>query len=155
MTTHQTHFLCEINGPEPISEGTQAYLEARAKNRFYDYVLKKFLERERLDGFSRADLARKIGRRPEIITRLLGAPGNWTIETGCILLAGICGEELEPHSAPFAGRPCRNYRGADWMSARSGSSATNVIVTVDGGLERLKPTTKHPASFSGWKIEHE
>jgi hypothetical protein len=107
-----------VTNNDVISPGTLAYIEARAKNRFYDYVLRKFLEREERDGFTKADLARRIGRRPEVITRWLGAPGNWTIETAAVLLAGICAEELEPQSRAFAGRPKRNFGTDDLLSGK-------------------------------------
>src|SRR5947209_2537173 len=41
---------------------------------------------------------------PEVITRLLGAPGNWTLETISDLLLGIAGEELEPTSSSLLNR---------------------------------------------------
>jgi hypothetical protein len=135
ISTHREHFLSEMTGNETISPGTLAYIEARAKNRLYDYVLRKFLDREEKDGFTKAELARRIGRRPEIITRWLGAPGNWTIETVSLLLAGISGEELEPQSRPFAGRQKRNFRAEDWPRSKghhdktpSGSSEPKVRI---------------------------
>jgi hypothetical protein len=118
ISTRQSRFLLEVTNADVISPGTLAYIEARAKNRFYDYVLRKFLEKEENDGFTKADLARRIGRRPEVITRLLGAPGNWTIETAALLLVGICGEELEPQSRAFAGRPKRNFGTDDLLNGK-------------------------------------
>ncbi len=152
MFTRQAQFLSEIASGEPIPEGKLAYLQARAKNRFYDYVLRKFLERERKDGFTRADLARRIGRRPEVITRLLGAPGNWTLETLCDLLAGISAEELEPHSTPLLGRPPRNFRGDEWLTEGKALSSCpkKVVVSMktDGELEMAKPVpTRNSAQW--------
>lgn len=112
-STRQTQFLSEVIDSETISPGTQAYLEVRAQNKFYDYVIKKFREKER-HGFTTADLARRIGRRPEVVTRWLSAPRNWTISTLSLLLVGICAEEFEPNSTPFAGRPKRNFSAAEW-----------------------------------------
>jgi len=158
MPTRQTHFLSEITSAEAISEGTLAYLGQRTKNRLYNYVVKKFLEREK-DGFTRADLARKIGRRPEVITRWLGAPGNWRIETVAHLLAGICAEELEPHSLPFAGRPPRNFRGDEWSreanSLSSSESGASVIrVKMDNNLDHQSAVASKPKIESQW-VKHE
>lgn len=112
MTTSlQTTFLSEIaRGDHPISENTLAYLQERAKSRLYDYVLKKFLEEEKC-GLTRAQLARRIGKSPEVITRMLGAPGNWTIETLADLLVGISSEEILPASESLIDRPKKNYAG--------------------------------------------
>jgi hypothetical protein len=41
---------------------------------------------------SKADLARRIGRKPEQISRWLGAAGNWTIDTVSDLLLGMSAE---------------------------------------------------------------
>ena len=79
-------------------------------NSFYQFVLSKFLEEERAGRLTKADLARRIERKPEVITRLLGAPGNLGLETATDLLLGICGEELVPASSPLLGRACRNHQ---------------------------------------------
>jgi len=70
----------------------------------YSFVVEKFLEQERNSGLTKAALARRLGKSPDRISRLLGAPGNWTIETVSELLLGIAGEELIPHSKPVEGR---------------------------------------------------
>ena len=55
--------------------------------RLYEAVIKEFLE----SGVTKAELARRIGRKPEQITRWLGAPGNWTLDTvSDLLLATLC-----------------------------------------------------------------
>lgn len=106
MTSSQpTTFLSEVAaGDHAISQNTLAYLQERAKGRLYDYVLRKFIEQEG-KGLTRAQLARRIGKSPEIVTCLLGAPGNWTIETVSDLLAGIASEEIKPDSECLISRP--------------------------------------------------
>ena len=148
MTTHQTRFLSELSGDEPISEGTLAYLGARAKDRLYDYVIKKFMEKEK-DGFTRADLARKIGKRPEVITRYLGSPGNWTIETISHLLAGICAEELEPYSVSFLNRSPRNYTGDEWLHELGATSNPSNTVIVKLAGDQGQATTKGTSASAG------
>lgn len=118
-----TTFLSEVSaGDHAISQNTLAYLQERTKSRLYDYVLKKFLEEEK-NGLTRAALARRINRSPEVVTRLLGAPGNWTIETLSDLLAGISSEELAPASVSLIDRPRRNYPGAHYKEPRRESFA--------------------------------
>lgn len=87
-----------------IPDGVLAYIGQRAKNAYYHYVMGKFRE----CGMSQAKLARRIGKSPAQMNRMLSSPGNWTIETSAVLLAGICGEEVTPASRPFAGRAARN-----------------------------------------------
>lgn len=110
MTTYQImQFFSDFDESGEISAGRRSYLHARAKNSFYQYIVTKFLDKEAAGEITKADLARRIGKRPEVITRLLRSSGNWTIETIVDLLAGISGEELMPKSEPFRGRAKRNY----------------------------------------------
>src|SRR5271170_3876012 len=94
MTTSQVQFFNEIldldNATIPL--GKIAFFRARFRNRLHQLVLQKFLFLEDTRGFSRADLARRIGRRPEQVTRWLGAPGNWTLDTISDLLLGMACE---------------------------------------------------------------
>jgi hypothetical protein len=115
MNTSTTPMLSEISSGTPVPREKLAYFQERTRNRLYAYVLKKFIDQERSGRLSRAELARRIGRKPEVITRLLGAPGNWTIGTISDLLIGIAAEELEPSSSSLLNRPLRNYRGAGWL----------------------------------------
>jgi hypothetical protein len=117
-TSQPTTFLSEVGpGDHVISENTLAYLQERAKGRLYDYIIRKFVEEEKR-GLTRAQLARRINKSPEIVTRLLGAPGNWTIETLADLLVGISSEELKPASECLLDRPRRNYAGARYSAPK-------------------------------------
>lgn len=109
--SQENSFLDEVsNGP--LSAQTRAYIGQRAKNAFYDFVIDRF----RASGLSQAALARRIGGRTDSLNRLLRNPGNWRLETGAVLLAGICGEELLPCAEPFAGRAPRNHNQFDQLS---------------------------------------
>jgi hypothetical protein len=105
----------EILSDAPLSEGTLAYLDERAKNAFYDYVMTKFKEAEQLSNLTKAKLARRLNKKPDHISHVLGAPGNWTIGTITELLAGICQEEIVPRSLSFANRPPRNVQSTDLL----------------------------------------
>jgi hypothetical protein len=90
-------FLTEVHDGKPISVGKKEYFRARLKSRFHQLVVKEFLRHEDL-GLTQAELARRIGKRTEVINRLLGAPGNWTLNTVSDLLLGMGGEpELAVH----------------------------------------------------------
>jgi hypothetical protein len=99
--------LSELAAGLPIPLEKRAYFHARVLNGFYQYILKKFLEEEQAGRLTKAELARRIERKPEVVSRLLDAPGNWRLETATDLLLGICGEELKPSSTPLLGRTTR------------------------------------------------
>ena len=113
-TTQHPPFLSEIAIGEPIPVNKLAFFQARLRNRLFDLVLKRFLEHQN-SGLTKAELARRIGKSPEQITRLLGAPGNWTLDTASDLLIGIAGEELKFGTESVFGRVARNYQGQDWQ----------------------------------------
>ena len=90
MTTSQTTpFLSEVLSGETIPAGKLAYFRARLADRFYSLVLEKYIQMEKESGLTRAELARRIRRKPEQITRWFGSPGNWTIETISDLFLGM------------------------------------------------------------------
>lgn len=92
MTTSQQDFLTEIlDGPE-IPLGKIAYFRARLRNRLYDLVVSEFLRQTSANNLSKADLARRIHRRPEQVTRWLSAPSNWTLDTLSDLLLAMGAE---------------------------------------------------------------
>ena len=116
MTTSQaTSFLSEIIEGQAIPYEKLAYFRERLKNRLYSLVLAEFL-RQQEDGLTKAELTRRIRRKPEQVSRWLGTPGNWRIETASDLLIGM-GAELDMSVAPLAHRGERNFVGPDWLQA--------------------------------------
>ena len=115
--TSPTSFLSEISNGEAIPLGKLAYFRERFRDRLYELVVSEFLKKERNKELTRADLARRIGRKPEQITRWLGAPGNWTLETVSDLLLAISKAELNFELASLEDRAVRNYDGPDWLRA--------------------------------------
>lgn len=89
MTTSQISFLSEILSNESIPAGKLAYFRRRLSNRLHALVLSEFARLEKEGKITRAELARRIGRRPEQVTRWLGASGNWTLDTLSDLLLGM------------------------------------------------------------------
>lgn len=115
MTISQMPFLPDIASDDAIPHGRLAYLQERTRNQLFELILTKFIEAE-AGGLTKAKLARRIHRSPEVITRLLGSPGNWTVSTISDLLAGIADEELAPNSVKIMGHPRRNHTKPDWLS---------------------------------------
>lgn len=119
MTTSQKNtIVSQIEGDNPIPAGAMAYLCARARNRYFDYVLSRFREAEKR-GLTKARLARRIGKKPDRVSHMLGAPGNWTLDTATELLVGICREEITPASEPLLGRAPRNMTPVDLLPKRN------------------------------------
>lgn len=109
-SSHQTPFLSEVLAGDPIPPQKLGFFRERFRSRLYETVLSEFLHA----GLTKAEVARRIGRRPEQVTRWLGAPGNWTIETVSDLLLAISQGEPEI-SVSHLDRPLRNYEGQDWL----------------------------------------
>lgn len=122
-TSDQISFLYEIQERKPISDGKLAFFQTRLKWNLYDFVLSKFVEMEEKEGLTKAELARRIGCEPAQITRWLGAPGNWTLDTISDLLIGICGEELQPKSVSVFDGPKRNNKASTWRVSDEGAQA--------------------------------
>lgn len=76
-----------------IPARAKAYFRARLSNKIHSLVLSEFSKQESIGVISKASLARRVGKKPEQITRWLGSSGNWTIETLSDLLLGM---GLEP-----------------------------------------------------------
>ena len=116
MTTfRKTPVKSEISGDNPLSDYALGYLNERVRNSFYDYVLRRFHEAAEREGLTKAKLARRLRIAPARVTRLLGAPGNWTLDTVSELLIGICREELRPQSESYLERAPRNFQSTDLL----------------------------------------
>jgi hypothetical protein len=81
--------LTEILEGKPIPVGKMSYFRTQLRYDLHDAVLREFLRQEDKGQINQADLARRIHRKPSQISKLLGAPGNWTINTVSDLLLGM------------------------------------------------------------------
>jgi len=74
-----------------IPVGKLAYFRGRLTNRIHAMVLEQYDHLSKAGKINKTLLAKRIGREPAQITRWIGAPGNWTIETiSDLLLAMGC-----------------------------------------------------------------
>lgn len=77
----------------------------------HNLVLSAFVR----EGITRKELAARLGKDQAQISRLLGGPGNWTIDTAAQLLFGINGNVVEVaekdprHACP------RNDTAPEWL----------------------------------------
>lgn len=123
----------------PLS--TIGYIRSLSRSKAHEFVLKAFLA----SGKTQAEIASQLGKRPEVISRLLGAPGNWRLDTLGDLLFAISGEVVEISSTdPFAG-VAKNYRAPEWMEEKTPIDVfENTLVsntgssTLDFHLEKIQ-----------------
>lgn len=110
ITSQKTVVESAVSSPvtEGLPSGVLAYISARNRGHFFDYVHTKLREAEGR-GLTRKVLANRIGKSPTRLSHILGSPGNWTLDTVSILLLGIAAEEVVPNSRPVLGRPRRNF----------------------------------------------
>ena len=85
-----------------MSPGHLGYFQGRLRNKLYSALMQLFLDEKKL-GFTRADLARRLGKRPEQVTRWLAGPGNLKIDTLSDLLLAM-GHELVIEVRPIDNR---------------------------------------------------
>lgn len=111
MSTSQDFALCEPHNGEKIDIATLAYMRARNRNRLFTLVLEEF-ERSNL---SQADLARRLGKKPEVVCRWLAAPGNWQLDTFSDLLFAISGAEAAYAIEHPLKSPARNSNHPMWL----------------------------------------
>jgi hypothetical protein len=142
MTTYQTAFLSEVSDmSNAVSAGTRAYLQERFRNRLYDLVVNEFIKRQQEDpNFTQAALARRIGKRPEQITRWLSYPGNLTSDTISDLLVGIAGAELQIGVDYFAHQARMNYIQPEWLA----EPQEKVLIIYQSTPKTLKSMVQAP-----------
>ena len=133
MITYPPAFtLSDPAGDEAIPNVTLAYFQARHRSRIYEAILREFLK----SGITQASLARRMGKRPEQVNRMLGAPGNWTLDTVSDLLFAISGAEPVYGVRYPLWEPPRNFRQPEWLSqeAAPATSAAERYALVQQGF---------------------
>jgi hypothetical protein len=93
-TSQPMPLITGLLSDDPLDAVHLGYLRARAQNRAHDCVLQVFLDEAQSRGINKAYIARRLGKRPEVIGRWLTAPGNWVLDTLAELL-GSMGYEIE------------------------------------------------------------
>jgi hypothetical protein len=145
-TSRPTHFLSEIEaGNVRIPPGKLAYFQERLRNRIYNFVISRFFEAER-NGLTKALLARRLGSDPAVVSRLLGAPGNWTLDTVSNLLLGIAAEELKPASSSVLNRKPRNFLAPEWLQTANLGWIAESQAQTPRQVPIASPGNPHPPS---------
>jgi hypothetical protein len=95
------------DGP-PIPEAKRVFFQERFRGRFFEFLVERFLLAQ-TRGLTKAKLARRIGKPPEVVNRWLGAPSNLTLDSVSDLLLGISAEEPEMSGLSLLNRSPVNY----------------------------------------------
>lgn len=106
-----TQRLSEPVGSDPVPPPTLEYMRTRNRMRLFDLIHKEFSR----SGITRTQLAKRMGRGLDRVSHLLGAPGNWTLDTASDLLFAISGAEISyGPSYPLRKAP-RNLTRPEWL----------------------------------------
>lgn len=90
-TSHTTSELCKPASGTAISPAALSYFRTRNRMHVFSLVQKEF---HRI-GITQAELALRLGKGADRVCRLLGAPGNWTLDTVSDLLFAISAAEVK------------------------------------------------------------
>ena len=104
MSVYQTSFLSKPETGKRVPPETFAYFRLRAKRHAFDLVMNEF----RRSGLTKAELARRLGKGQDRVSKMLGGPGNWTIATVSDLLFALSGGEPKYEIAYPLDKPRRN-----------------------------------------------
>lgn len=131
--------LSEPTDDVRISPSALAYLQSRTKLRLFDLVHKKF----NASKLTQAQLAKRLGKGTDRICKLLGAPGNWTLDTVSDLLFAIDGGVLDPQVDYPMKALARNDRIPHWVERDFGKKSTSSaeIVRANFDLGRTLAST--------------
>jgi hypothetical protein len=89
MATSLTPNVTEALKQSPMPRRALVFFRERLKSLIHERVFLEFRRLERENKITKRDLARRLDKDPATITRLLGAPGNWTLDTVSDLLLGM------------------------------------------------------------------
>ena len=107
MITSKKMSLEQMISNDTISPSLLTYFSERTMNRVHSFILKCYLEEQTKNGLNKAKLAKKLGKKPEQITRWLETPSNLTLSTLSTLLVGM-GRELSPECEMITNKPISN-----------------------------------------------
>jgi hypothetical protein len=87
MTTSQMQILSKPTGEEQIPEAELAYIRARGRQQQFNFLHTEL----RRSGISQATLKRRLGKRAEVISRILMRPTNLEQDTFSEIIFAITG----------------------------------------------------------------
>ena len=115
MNTYPTTTPFKPIGAERVPKGAFGYFRARNRHRLYSLIIKEFKK----SGLTQADLARRLGKKPEIVCRLLATSGNLQADTLSDLLFAISGAQPTYGLSYPLDQLARNDTRPEWLDQPS------------------------------------
>lgn len=128
----QTSFKLEVENAKTLSVGTLAYFRERFKNNLHSEFLSLFLALEKERKITRAELARRIDKEPAQITRYLGAPGNWTIDTVSDLFLAMGYEPKVEYSQLFSKEQAKAKPTVNLLTLKKAAAKSTLFIMKEG-----------------------
>jgi len=146
MSTFQTQIMKELaegHDGSPIPATKRAYFQQRLRNTFFEFLLSCFAEQQK-HGLTKAKLARRIGKTPDVVNRWLSAPSNLTLDTISDLLLGIAAAELKMKTVSYLNRAPRNF--ANGFDVYNPLERKPTPSSPSGGFTELRDSDWQPRS---------
>jgi hypothetical protein len=127
-----TSYLSKPSGNARIPAAQLAFVGGKLRNDLHDVVLRAFRD----EGLTQADLAQRMAVDKAQVSRWLGAPGNWTIDTAAKLLFAINGSFVAVAALGDDAAAPANFTQPSWMLGKlppvpaSTEGAQGIIVTI-------------------------
>jgi hypothetical protein len=130
ITSQPIYTLSKPSDDNRVVDTTLVYFRERNRLRIFELVLGEFIN----SGITQACLARRSGRRPEVVNRILSTPGNLTLDTVSDFLFAISGAEPAYGVQYPLDSPPRNYKEPDWLSrAETGTAGASLVSNWQAG----------------------
>ena len=140
MNTSLTITLSKPEDSLIVPKGTFGYFRTRNKRRLYTLVMQEF----KRSGLSQADLARRLGKKADVVCRWLAGPTNWTIDTVSDLLFAISGAEPTYGLSYPLEQPPRNDVRPRWLEKNDDANSrprSKSSTDLGGSLRQLEVTS--------------
>ena len=105
--------LSKPSGDDQLPGAQLGFVAGKLRNDLHAVVLREF----KSSGLTQAELAKRLGKDKAWVSRTLGAPGNWTIDTAATLIFAINGSVLIVGSVDVDHPARSNFTKPAWLSS--------------------------------------
>lgn len=145
MTTSlRTSLISAISEDDALTPAQRAYFRRRLRSHMHEAIVNVFRDMKS-KGLTKADLARRLDKAPEQITRWLATPGNLRLDTVSDLLLAMKHElvfSAQPISLAVKENEYHEMAQLTWNIANTGNNAVINIVN-SSGFEWSNDTNVH------------